>query len=146
MKENAYIDRYTSGLSDDDISSKLSNPFLELLGARLVEWKQGYAEMTLPISPTLKNRSGAVQGGVLCTLLDATGGYAGLYSPPGETKVHGLTVSLAVNFIANGQGSILTSKGFIDKAGTSVYFAHSEVWLDANILLATAIGSYRYLA
>ena len=124
---------------------ELSNPFLEAFGTRLVEWRDGYVEMTLPLSSTLVNRSGVVQGGAICSLLDAAAGYTGLYTPPGEARVHGLTLSLTTNFMANGTGSALTAKGYMEKKGGTVYFARAEVWLDGEVLLATAIGTYRYL-
>lgn len=123
----------------------LNNPFLENLGARLVAWRDGYAEMSLPVSPTLQNRIGAVQGGAICTLLDAVGGYAGLFVPPGESCAHGLTVSLTTNFLDNGKGALLTAKGHVERRGGCIYFSRAEVWLDDELLLATAMGTYRYL-
>jgi uncharacterized protein (TIGR00369 family) len=123
----------------------LQNPFLESLGASLRAWREGYAEMDVPLSPTLLNRAGVVQGGVICTLLDAAAGYAGLFMPSGEPSAHGLTVSLTTNFLENGRGSRLTGKGFMERRGGAIYFARAEVWLDDELLVATAIGTYRYL-
>jgi acyl-coenzyme A thioesterase PaaI-like protein len=128
-------------MSEDE----LNNPFLENLGARLVAWRDGYAEMSLPLSPTLQNRSGAVQGGAICTLLDAVGGYAGLFMPPGAPWVHSLTVSLTTNFLDNREGALLTGKGYVERRGGAIYFSRAEVWLDDALLLATAMGTYRYL-
>jgi acyl-coenzyme A thioesterase PaaI-like protein len=85
-----------------------------------------------------------VQGGAICALLDAAAGYAGLYTPPGEPCVHGLTLSLTTNFLANGLGEVLTAKGYMDKKGGIVYFARAEIWLDDEVLLATAMGAFRY--
>jgi uncharacterized protein (TIGR00369 family) len=124
---------------------ELNNPFLESLGARLVEWRDGYAEMSLPVSPTLQNRSGSVQGGAICTLLDAVGGYAGLFMPPGEPWAHSLTLSLTTNFLDNRKGAVLTAKGHVERRGGAIYFARAEVWLDGELLVATAMGTYRYL-
>jgi uncharacterized protein (TIGR00369 family) len=123
----------------------LQNPFLESLGARLRAWRDGYAEMDLPLSPTLQNRAGVVQGGVICTLLDATAGYAGLYMPPGEPSVHSLTLSLTTNFLENGLGALLTAKGYVERRGGAIYFARAEVMLDDELLVATAVGTYRYV-
>src|SRR5215212_6187688 len=124
---------------------ELNNPFLEELGVSLVSWKDGYAEMDLPLSRIMLNRSGMVQGGVICTLLDAVAGYAGLYMPPGEQCVHSLTLSLTSNFLTNGKGEVLTGKGYVDKKGGGVYFSRAEVWLDKEVLMATAIGTFRYV-
>src|SRR3546814_18533587 len=65
----------------------INNPFLEWMGLTLVEWSPGYAEMHLPMSSKLDNRSGRVHGGVICTLLDSVSGYSGLYVPPGEAPL-----------------------------------------------------------
>jgi uncharacterized protein (TIGR00369 family) len=133
------------GQMNDMTKHELNNPFLEALGASLVAWRDGYVEMRLPLSPMLQNRSGVVQGGAISTLLDAAAGYAGLYSAPGEKCVHSQTLSLTSNFLTNGKGEVLTGKGYVEKKGGSVYFARAEVWLDEDVLMATAIGTFRYL-
>jgi len=122
----------------------LDNPFLEWMGVCLTEWSEDRAEMTLPTSPNLGNRTGRVQGGVLCTLLDAVAGYAGLYTPAGEARKQSLTLSLTTNFIASGEGRLLVAKGFIERKGRGIYFARGEVWLDSSLLLATAMGTFKY--
>src|SRR3546814_14092449 len=78
----------------------INNPFLEWMGLTLVEWSPGYAEMHLPMSSKLDNRSGRVHGGVICTLLDSVSGYSGLYVPPGEAPLRSVTLSLTTNFIS----------------------------------------------
>jgi uncharacterized protein (TIGR00369 family) len=123
----------------------LNNPFLENLGVRLRAWRDGYAEMSLPLSPTLQNRIGVVQGGAICALLDAAAGYAGLFMPPGAPCTHSLTLSLTTNFLENGKGALLTGKGYVERRGGAIYFARAEVWLDDDLLVATAMGTYRYV-
>jgi uncharacterized protein (TIGR00369 family) len=123
----------------------LHNPLLEFLGVSLTKWNDGYAEMSLPLTPVLLNRTGVVQGGVICTLLDAAAGYAGLYAPSGGDRVHSATLSLTSNFLSNGVGSFLTGKGTIEKKGHKIYFSRAEVWLDDELLVATGIGTFKYL-
>lgn len=123
----------------------LENPLLEFLGVTLVEWRDGYVELRLPLTPTLLNRSGVVHGGILCTMLDAAAGYCGLYAPPGDPARHSVTLSLTTNFLSNGVGKELTAKGRLEKQGGRIYFPRSEVWLDNDLLVATAIGTFRYL-
>jgi uncharacterized protein (TIGR00369 family) len=123
----------------------LDNPFLEWMGVRLTAWSQDHAEMRLDIAPRLGNRSGRVQGGVMCTLLDAVAGYAGLHAPEGEPAKQSVSLSLTTNFLATGEGRVLVAKGAIDRKGRGIYFARSEVWLDDALLLATAIGTFKYL-
>lgn len=123
----------------------LHNPLLEFLGVSLTKWDDGYAEMRLPLRPVLLNRTGVVQGGVLCTLLDAVGGYAGLYAPVGDPHKHAVTLSLTTNFLSNGVGSFLIGKGTVDRKGRNVYFSNAEVWLDDELLLAKGIGTFKYV-
>ncbi|RJG02904.1 PaaI family thioesterase [Noviherbaspirillum sedimenti] len=124
---------------------QLENPFLEKLGAILHAWREGEVEIQLPIDPSLLNRTGKVHGGVICTLLDAACGYAGLYTPAGADPLQGVTLSLTTNFLDSGGGAMLTAKGFLERRGRKVYFARAEVWLDDVLLAATAIGTFRYI-
>lgn len=123
----------------------LENPFLEDLGVRLTAWSANYAEMSLQVTPKLSNRIGRVQGGVLCTLLDAVCGYAGLYSKGDEPRKQNVSVSLTTNFLNSGVGDQLIAKGWIEYRGNSIYFAKGEVWLDSTLLVATAVGTFKYL-
>lgn len=124
---------------------QIDNPYLEFLGVQLVDWSQGYAEMHLEVVPRLANRIGKVQGGVMCTLLDAVGGYAGLFVAADEPPRRNMTLSLTTNFIASEQGKLLVARGFVERAGKSIYFARAEVKLDGELLLATGIGTFKYL-
>lgn len=123
----------------------IDNPFLEWLGVRLSDWRTDYAEMTLSTSPHHMNRIGRVQGGLMCTLLDAVCGYAGLYVPPGEPAVRNVTLSLTTQFLNTGEGNTLVAKGFMERRGRSVYFARGEVWLDDQLMLASGVGTFKYL-
>jgi len=123
----------------------IDNPFLEWLGVRLTDWRHDYAEMTLNTSPQHMNRIGRVQGGLSCTLLDAVCGYAGLYVPEGEPALRNVTLSLTTNFLSTGEGSTLIAKGFMERRGRSVYFARGEVWLDNTVMLASGVGTFKYL-
>ncbi len=123
----------------------LDNPFLEKLGALLHTWREGYVEMHLPIDPSLLNRTGKVHGGVICTLLDASCGYAGLYTPEHAPLLQGVTLSLTTNFLDSGSGAMLVAKGWAEKKGHKLYFSRAEVWLDDRLLVATGIGTFKYL-
>jgi len=122
----------------------IDNPFLESLGVELTAWSEGYAEMRLAMTPTLANRSARIHGGVLCTLLDSVAGYSGLYTPPGEPPLRGLTLSLTTNFLNSGSGAVLVAKGYTEHKGRSIYFSRAEVWQDDTRMLATATGAFKY--
>ncbi len=127
-------------------AAALDNPFLELIGARLAEWRDGYSEFHLPIRAELLNRQGVLQGGVLSTMLDVACGYAGLYTPPSHEPSHGHTVSLTVNFINKGSQGMVVTKGFLVQRARTLFFARSEAWIDGTLLLATAQGSFKLTA
>lgn len=123
----------------------VSNPFLASLGLRLTDWREGFAEFRMTVTPQAGNRSGRIHGGVLCTMLDAAAGYAGLYRPPGDPEAHSVTLSLTTQFLDSGQGAELRATGRVQRRGRSVYFAEAEVWLDDRTRLATAIGTFKYV-
>lgn len=123
----------------------LDNPALESIGVRITQWRRDYVELELPVGPGMLNRSRVIHGGTLCTLLDAATGYSGLYSPPGDTPLHAVTLSLTSNFLSNGTGRLLTAKGFVDRRGRSIFFSRAEVWLDDELLVATGVATMKYL-
>lgn len=142
---NRHVPPQQSLSCDAGIVPDLRNPLLESLGVTATCWREGYVEMRLRLVSTMLNRSGVAHGGIICTLLDAAAGYSGIYAPPGAIEKRGLTLSLTSNFLANGKSGVLTAKGMLDRNGRSIYFARSEVWLDDELLLATAVGTYRHL-
>ncbi len=123
----------------------MDNPALESIGVTITNWRDQHVELALPIVPTMLNRSDVVHGGAICTLLDAATGYAGLYSPPGTVPLHAVTLSLTSNFLDNGVGKFLTAKGRVERRGQSIYFSRAEVWLDDELLVATAVATMKYL-
>jgi len=47
--------------------------------------------------------------------------------------------------LSTGEGSTLVAKGFMERRGRSVYFARGEVWLDNTVMLASGVGTFKYL-
>lgn len=125
-------------------SLPIDNPFLEWLGVMVTEWSPEYVEMRLPITSNLSNGTDRVQGGVHCTLLDAVAGYSGLYTPSSALPLQSVTLSLTTNFIDSGDGDVLVAKGYLERRGRSIYFARGEVWLDGSLLVAAAVGTFKY--
>ncbi|WP_288254350.1 PaaI family thioesterase [uncultured Hydrogenophaga sp.] len=122
---------------------RLDSPFLESLGVTLREWTPASATLVLPLRDTMLNRSGHVQGGVLCTLLDAAAGYAGLLQPDGHVR-RSVTLSLSTQFLERAVGGEVEALGRLDRRGRSVYFASASVRLDGRPI-ATASGVFKYL-
>ncbi|MBN3756021.1 PaaI family thioesterase [Paraburkholderia sp. Tr-20389] len=123
----------------------LDNPFLENLGVRLSVWREGYAELDMPIDATKLNRQRVLQGGAIATLLDAAAGYSGLFTEPGEAARHAFTLSLTTNFLDKGLGQTVTAIGKLERKGRSIFFARAEAWIDDTLLVATAQGTFKYV-
>jgi uncharacterized protein (TIGR00369 family) len=122
----------------------IDNPFLESLGVRLTQWRDGYAELLMPIDASKLNRQGVLQGGAIATLLDAAAGYAGLYASAGQPARHGFTLSLTTNYLDKGLGGSVTAKGFLERSGRSIFFSRAEAWVDGKLLIASAQGTFKY--
>ncbi|HEY2020115.1 PaaI family thioesterase [Paraburkholderia sp.] len=122
----------------------LENPFLAGLGMTRTGWHEGYAEFRLNLQLGLLNRQRVLQGGVVATLLDAACGYAGLYSADPQRPIHGVTLSLTLNFLDKGVGETVIGKGFLERKGRSIFFARGEAWIDSKTLIATAQGTFKY--
>lgn len=120
------------------------SPFLESLGVRLTQWREGYAEFSMSIDASKLNRQGVLQGGAIATLLDAAAGYAGVYAQPGQAARHGFTLSLTTNYLDKGLGKYVIAKGFLERQGRSIFFSRGEVWVNGRILIATAQGTFKY--
>jgi len=122
----------------------VDNPFLETLGVSVAQWREGYAELVMPIDASKLNRQGVLQGGAIATLLDAAAGYAGLFAPVGDPPRHGFTLSLTTNYLDKGLGQFVRAKGFLERGGRSIFFARAEAWVDDRLLIASAQGTFKY--
>jgi len=118
--------------------------FRQLVGYRLLDWKDGEAAITLTVGPRHLNRSGALHGGVITTLIDAVGGYAGTYCPePGHVR-RCVTVSLTTQFLAQTKIGVLTARARVRGGGKRLFIASAEVTDAGGVLLAIGEGVYRY--
>ncbi len=95
-------------MNDEAPSSILDNPalyegtYLEFLGFKLIDWKDGYARLEMPVRSDHRNTVGFLHGGVISSLLDIAGAVAGSYGDAKESV--SITVNLNVNFMAPHQG------------------------------------------
>lgn len=120
------------------------NPFLSLLGTYIVSQNTGSITLGMALCPMHLNRQGVLQGGVISALLDAAGGYAGLAQDPSDKRGMGLTISLAINFIAAIKSGIVLAKGNVVGGGKTIYYATSTLETTEGLLIATAQGSFKY--
>ena len=116
-----------------------------LLGFRLVEWREGFARVTVDLDERHRNRQGGLHGGVTATLVDAATGYCGIYEPDPEKRRGNVTVSLNVNFVSRPRGASLTCTAETIRAGRRLYFASAQVHDDTGNLIASAEAVYAYV-
>lgn len=120
------------------------SPFNDLIGLIFTEWIDGRASAQIEVMPHHLNRSGALHGGVLCTLLDSVCSRSGCWSG-GEKKIRSSTISLTVNFSRACQGGLITATGMVRRgAGRNIYSALGEVRDAEGRLLALGQGTFKY--
>lgn len=118
--------------------------FRQLLGYRVLEWQTDEAVVTLTIGPRHLNRGGALHGGVIATLIDAAGGYAGCHcAVPGRVR-RSVTVSLTTQFLTQAKTGVLTARARVRGGGKRLFVASVEVHDGSGTLIAVGEGVYRY--
>ena len=118
--------------------------FRRAVGYRLVHWAPGEAKIAVALAAHHTNRSGAPHGGVICTIVDSAGGYAGCHCTVKGNVRRTLTLSLATSFIARAKGRALVATGRVRGGGARTVFAAIEVHDDTRQLIATGEGVYQY--
>jgi uncharacterized protein (TIGR00369 family) len=123
-------------------------PFIESLGAQLLEMAGGHAMAIMTPRPEHLNSWAVVHGGVLMTMLDfvmAMAGRSARADFPGNGTVSGgnLTVEMKTTFIRPAKG-VLRVKARCVHAGRSLSFCEGEI-LDADgQTVARASGTFKF--
>lgn len=116
--------------------------YLEFLGFRLVDWREGFARIEMAVRAEHRNTVGYLHGGVIASLLDIAGAVSGSYGARAEYV--SVTVNLNCNFIVPHQGSNVIAEGELIRRSGSLFFAQAKLYnAEKNILCATATGTYK---
>lgn len=91
---------------------------MTLLGATLTRLAPGECEIRLPFKPELSQQHGYFHGGIIGTIADSAGGYAGFTLMPEDSSV--LTIEYKMNLLAPGDGDLLIARGRVLKAGRTL--------------------------
>lgn len=118
--------------------------FRQLIGYRLTEWSDGHAVVHLVIGPRHLNRGGVIHGGVITTLIDAAGGYAGCYCGVNGHVRRSVTVSLSTSFLSQAISGTITATARVRGGGRKLFATSVEVTADDGRLIAIGDGIYRY--
>jgi len=98
---------------------------MTLIGARIVELREGYCALALTPRPEVSQQHGFVHAGIIATLVDSAGGYAGFSVFPEDSSV--LTVEFKLNLLAPAQGEEIVAEGFVVKSGRTLTITRGEV-------------------
>jgi uncharacterized protein (TIGR00369 family) len=115
---------------DPDFEARVRASFarqgaMKLIGAELSEVAPGYCAIALAPRPDIAQQHGYVHAGMVSTIVDTAGGYAGFTLFPADSSV--LTVEFKVNLVAPAQGDRLLAEGFVVKPGRTLVITRGEV-------------------
>lgn len=104
----AYLERLKTG-------KPVENPFLDFMGMRLEELKEGYARFGMEIRPEFLQGAGIIQGGISIALSSETAAHAVMTTlSEGETLT---TIELKNNFLSMASKGRLTAEARVYKRG-----------------------------
>jgi uncharacterized protein (TIGR00369 family) len=118
------------GMTVDGFAERVKDSFarqgaMALIGARLETLRPGYCCLALTPRPETSQQHGYVHAGILATLVDSAGGYAGYTLFPADSSV--LTVEFKLNLLAPAQGERIVAEGFVVKSGRTLTITRGEV-------------------
>jgi uncharacterized protein (TIGR00369 family) len=103
---------------------------MALIGAALVDVRPGYCALALVPRPETSQQHGYVHAGILATLVDSAGGYAGYTLFPADSSV--LTVEFKLNLLAPAHGERIVAEGHVVKAGRTLTVTRGDVHAERN--------------
>jgi uncharacterized protein (TIGR00369 family) len=102
-----------------------SQPFSVLLGAELLSFSEGSAELKIPIKTALKQQHGFVHGGVISYAADNALTYAG-----GSALGSGVVTSeFKINYVRPAMGEFLVARASVVHSGKNQAVCRCEVYV-----------------
>jgi uncharacterized protein (TIGR00369 family) len=121
-----------------------SQPFSVLIGAELLSFSQGYAELKIPIRPELKQQHGFAHGGVISYAVDNALTFAG-----GSVLGTSVTTSeFKINYLRPAIGDFLFARATVIHTGKSQAVCRCDVFVSKDgkeSLCATSQGTITML-
>jgi uncharacterized protein (TIGR00369 family) len=103
---------------------------MALIGATLAELAPGYCAITLQPRPEVMQQLGYVHAGILSTMVDTAGGFAGFTLFPAGSSV--LTVEFKLNLLNPAQGELMIAEGFVVKPGRTLVITRGAVHAETD--------------
>jgi uncharacterized protein (TIGR00369 family) len=98
---------------------------MTLIGAEMIELSPGYCAIAVRPRTEILQQHGYVHAGIVATLVDSAGGFAGFTLFPADSSV--LTVEYKLNLLAPATGDRLVAEGFVVKPGRTLVITRGEV-------------------
>lgn len=100
---------------------------MAFIGAELTDVRPGFCEIRLPFREELTQQHGFFQAGIIATVVDNAGGYAGYTLMPPSSTV--LTVEFKLNLLAPGDGELLIAQGEVLRPGRNLVITRGDVYV-----------------
>lgn len=98
------------------------------LGASLESVAPGRVAIRLPFRPELSQQHGFFHAGIVSTIADSAGGYAGFTLFPAEAGV--LTVEFKINLLAAADGETAIAVGEVIRSGRTLTVCRLDAWVE----------------
>jgi uncharacterized protein (TIGR00369 family) len=98
------------------------------LGATLQGVAPGRVEIAVPFRPELSQQHGFFHAGVVATIADSAGGFAGFTLFPAEAGV--LTVEFKINLLAAADGERLVAVGEVIRSGRTLTVCRFDAYVE----------------
>ena len=101
---------------------------MDYLGARLDKVEAGHVEISLPFRPELTQQHGFFHAGVVATIADSAGGYAGFTLFPADSGV--LTVEFKLHLLAAADGERVRAVGQVIRSGRTLTVCSLDAFVE----------------
>ena len=99
-----------------------------LIGATMGRVEAGRVEIELAFRPELSQQHGFFHAGVIATIADSAGGYAGFTLFPADAGV--LTVEFKINLLAAADGERAIAVGEVIRSGRTLTVCRLDAWVE----------------
>lgn len=98
------------------------------LGAVLGRVEPGRVEISMPFRPELSQQHGFFHAGMIATIADSAGGYAGFTLFPADAGV--LTVEFKLNLLAAADGELAIARGEVIRSGRTLTVCRIDAFVE----------------
>lgn len=125
-----------------ELHGMFKGTYLEFLGFRLTAWSEGFTRLEMAVRPEHQNTIGYLHGGVIASLLDIAGAFAGSYGRSEEYV--SVTINMNTTYMSPVRADTVVAEAELVRRTKSLFFTQARVLDPENKrLCATAMGTYK---